>query len=56
MENNFVFRIEITRKDNSYKDDISIKGTELEILGAIEKTIILLNNTKQKIINSVGRE
>lgn len=49
MENKFIFEIKIEKTEEGFKDDIHVAGTEIEILGSIEKTIMLLNETKNKI-------
>lgn len=50
--NDFKFKIEIIKTENGYKDNISVSGTELETLGAIEKTINILIEIKNKILSA----
>lgn len=50
MKDDFKFIIEIKKTNDGYKDIVSMKGTKLETLGAIEKTIFILNDTKNRIL------
>lgn len=52
-KDNFEFKIEIKKTDLGYKDNIIVKGTELECLGSIEKVFHLLQKTKEKILGSI---
>lgn len=53
MKNDFKFEIIIKKTEEGFKDDISVSGTQIEILGSIEKTIMLLNEIKNKIREDV---
>ena len=49
----FIFEIKIIKTKNGYIDDFNIKGTELESLGAIIKSIDILEKTKNKILSEI---
>lgn len=49
----FVFEIKIIKTKDGYIDDFTIKGTELESLGAIIKSIDILTKTKNKILSEI---
>lgn len=52
-----VFKIEILKKEEGiFKDSVRIAGTEVEVLGMIEKVKIILEKTRSKIINDMNNK
>ena len=51
--NDFELEFKITREGGIYTDRFTVRGAELETLGAIEKMLIILNKTRQKIIDNI---